>query len=41
MILFCKIMDDGRPYMWTCFIIEDEMTTIVVGLHWWKDFHHP
>ncbi len=28
-IIFCEIMDDGRPYMWTCFIMEDEMTTIV------------
>ncbi len=23
-------MDDGRPYMWTHFIMEDEMTTIIV-----------
>jgi hypothetical protein len=30
MIFFCKIMDDGRPYMWTHFTMEDEMTTTIV-----------
>ncbi len=29
MILFCKIMDDGRPYMWTHIIMEDEMKTTI------------
>ncbi len=29
MIFFCGIMDDGRPRMWSCFIMENEMTTIV------------
>jgi hypothetical protein len=24
------MMDDGRPYMWIHFIMEDEMTTIVI-----------
>jgi hypothetical protein len=30
MIFFCKIMDDGRPYMWTHFIMEDEMAITLV-----------
>ncbi len=30
MIFFCRIMKDARPHMWTHFIIENEMTTIVV-----------
>jgi hypothetical protein len=30
MIFFCKIMDDGRPYTWPHFILEDEMTTTIV-----------
>ncbi len=29
MIFFCKIMDDGRPHMWTRFMLENEMTIIV------------
>ncbi len=29
MIFFCSIMDDGRPHMWTRFIMENDMTTIV------------
>jgi hypothetical protein len=29
MIFFYIIMDDGRPHMWTRFIMEIEMTTIV------------
>jgi hypothetical protein len=23
-------MHDGRPYMWICFIMEDEMTIVIV-----------
>ncbi len=29
MIFLCKIIDDGRPHMWTRFILENEMTIIV------------
>jgi hypothetical protein len=29
MILFYRIMDDGRPHMWTCFIMENEMKNII------------
>ncbi len=29
MIFFCGIMDDGRSHMWTSFIMENEMATIV------------
>jgi len=29
MIFFCRIMSDGSPHMWTHFIIENEMKTIV------------
>jgi hypothetical protein len=32
MNFFCRIMDDGRPHMWTCFIIENEMITIVAPI---------
>jgi hypothetical protein len=24
-------MDDGRPYMWIRFIMEDELTTLVIS----------
>jgi len=29
-IFFCRIMDDGRPYMSTHFLMEDEMSTIII-----------
>jgi len=29
MFFFGRVMDDGRPHMWTHFIMENEMTTIV------------
>jgi hypothetical protein len=31
MIFFNRIMDDGRPHMWTHFIIKNEMKTIVAS----------
>ncbi len=40
MIIFCRIMDDGRPHMWTCFIMENETTTIVAP-PLFKEFSHP
>jgi hypothetical protein len=30
MIFFGRIMGDGRPHMWICFIMKNEMTIVIV-----------